>query len=126
MRARLYIPLAALLLLATFGSAVGRSSGINAMISGFSGKLRAVFALPGESPGIPSVPGVYRWLAGTRQALSLVVLTPFSAKVNGRIGPYRLGNWPFERRAPRDPAYANPEGFIEVTPGNFGTHVSEH
>jgi hypothetical protein len=126
MMARRSIPLAALLLLATLGSAVGRSSGINALLSGFSGKLRAVFALPGESPGIPSAPGVYRWLADTRHALSLVVLTPFSAKVNGRIGPYRMGNWPFERRAPHDPAYANPEGFIEVTPGNFGTRVSEH
>jgi hypothetical protein len=126
MRVRVSISLAALFLLGGLESAVGRSAGFNALLSGFSGKLRAVFALPEQSPGVPAKPGVYRWLTGTRDALALVVLTPFSAKVNGRIGSYRMGEWPFERRAPRDPAYANPEGFVEVTPENFRTSVSEH
>ncbi len=126
MRARLSTCLAALLVFVGLETAIGSSSGINALLSGFSGKLRAVFALPGQSPGVPAKPGVYPWLTGTRDALALVVLTPFSAKVNGRIGAYRLGEWPFERRVPRDPAYANPEGFIEVTPENFRTSVSEH
>jgi hypothetical protein len=116
----------ALLLTLGFGEAVGRSGGVSALVSGFSGKLRAVFALPEQSPGVPASPGVYRWLADARQSLSLVVLTPFSAKVGGRIGNYRMGEWPFERRAPRDPAYENPVGFIEVTPETLGTRVSEH
>ena len=116
----------AVLLLSGLGSAFGRSTGMPALLSGISGKLRAVFALPGSRTGIPGRPGVYKILSDARQALSLIVLTPFSAKVNGRIGSYRMGEWPYERRAPRDPAYENPSGFIEVTPENFGTHVSEH
>ena len=123
-RSRL-IALSGALLLAGFGTAAGGSAGLNALLAGLSGKLRAVFALPGQA-GAPGRPGVYQWLTGARQALTLVVLTPFSAKVNGRIGAYRMGTWPFERHAPRDPAYENPAGFIEVTPANFGMHVSEH
>jgi hypothetical protein len=121
------IALSGLLLLAGLPTAGARSTGVNALLSGLSGKLRAVFALPGQGPaGVPSRPGVYRWLTDARQALTLIVLTPFSAKVDGRIGAYRMGMWPFECRAPRDPAYENPPGFIEVTPENFRTRVSEH
>jgi len=125
-RHRLLI-LSGVLLFAGLGTAGGRATGVNAMLAGFSGKLRAVFALPGQTPaGVPNRPGVYRWLADARQALNLIVLTPFSAKVDGRIGPYRMGVWPFERRAPRDPAYENPPGFIEVTRENWRTRVSDH
>jgi uncharacterized protein YcbK (DUF882 family) len=53
-------------------------------------------------------------------------MRPFSAKMNGRIGSYRLGSWPYEGLTPRSPSYASPKGFIEVTPENFGTRVSEH
>jgi hypothetical protein len=68
-----------------------------------------------------------RELAGTPAAgVSLIVMKPFSAKVDGRIGSYRMGNWPDEGRTPRSPNYAPPKGFIEVTPENFGTRVSEH
>ena len=126
MQSRRRVGLAAVILvLAGLGTAGGHSTGVNALISGLSGKLCAVFALPGQA-GVPSRPGIYRWLTDARQALNLIVLTPFSAKVGGRIGAYRMGAWPFERRAPRDPAYENPAGFIEVTPENFGTRVSEH
>lgn len=116
-----------ILLLAGFGSASARSTGVGGILSGLSGKLRAVFALPGEAPeGVPSKPGIYRLLTDARQALTFIVLTPFSAKVAGRIGDYRMGVWPFERRAASDPAYQSPPGFIEVTPENFDTLVSEH
>ena len=125
MRPRRAAAFFAVLLLSGLGSAFGRSAGMPALLSGLSGKLRAVFALPGQA-GVPGRPGVYKILTDARQALSLIVLTPFSAKINGRIGSYRMGVWPYERRAPRDPSYGNPSGFIEVTPENFGTHVSEH
>lgn len=101
---------------------------------GFSGKLRAIFALPDENPvkdlgaAVPDKPGVYS-LVGSLPAferLSLIILKPFTAKVDGRIGLYRLGFWPAEKRAPENPRYANPKGFIEVTPENFATRVSEH
>ena len=119
--------LSGILLLVGFGSAAARSSGAHALLSGLSGKLRAVFALPGQAPeGVPSQPGVYRLLSETRQVLTCIVLMPFSAKVGGRIGGYRMGMWPFERRTASDPAYENPPGFIEVTPDNFHTRVSEH
>jgi uncharacterized protein YcbK (DUF882 family) len=112
----------------------GNPSGLSSLsFSGLSGKLRAIFALPTEKAfaeiaALPRKPGVYS-LAGILPALenlNVVVLTPFSAKVNGRIGTYRMGHWPYENRAPRDPMYANPKGFIEVTPDNFAFQVSEH
>jgi hypothetical protein len=96
-------------------ASVGGLSGL----AGISGKLLAVFALPGDAPA--------RELAGASTAgVSLLVMKPFSAKVDGRIGNYRLGSWPYEGRTPRSANYASPKGFIEVTPDNFGTRVSEH
>jgi len=82
-------------------------------LAGLSGKLRAFFALPGE----PVTEG---------KASRRIPLVPFSAKVNGRIGSYRLGDWPYERCQPSSPLYANSKGFVEVTPENFSTHLSEH
>jgi hypothetical protein len=99
---------------ATSLASVGGLSGL----AGISGKLLAIFALPGDA---------VRDLAGAPiGGVSLLVMKPFSAKVAGRIGSYRLGNWPYEGRTPRSPNYASPKGFIEVTPDNFGTRVSEH
>jgi uncharacterized protein YcbK (DUF882 family) len=61
------------------------------------------------------------------QNFSLVTLVPFSEKRGGKIGLYYLGNWPYERGGtPRTPSYANPTGFIQVTPQNADTNVSEH
>lgn len=65
---------------------------------------------------------------------SLITEEPFNAKTKGRIGLYYIGNWPAERtrtkkvgpgKAPAT-AYANPSGFIEVTPQTEDTYVSEH
>jgi hypothetical protein len=53
-------------------------------------------------------------------------LLPFEAKKSGRLGTYRLGYWPAERGRILSPAYANPAGFIEVTPENAQTRVSDH
>ena len=81
----------------------------------------------------PSQPGVYDLAVkldeATRQIddLSVITLVPFAEKRAGRIGLYYLGNWPFERGgSPKTPAYGNPAGFIEVTPENADTQVSEH
>jgi uncharacterized protein YcbK (DUF882 family) len=103
-------------------------------LAGISGKLLAVFSLPGDAParevaGATAKAGIYPLADAATAALqkvSLIVMKPFSAKVDGRIGSYRLGNWPYEGRTPRSPSYATPKGFIEVTPENFGTRVSEH
>ena len=59
-------------------------------------------------------------------AFALISMRPFSHKVAGRIGGYRIGFWPFERGTARSEQYRNPEGFIEVTSANQDTRVSEH
>jgi len=57
---------------------------------------------------------------------SYLTRLPFAAKVHGRIGSYAIGFWPAERGRVTSHAYRNPAGFIEVTPGNENTAVSEH
>ena len=81
----------------------------------------------------PEEPGVYRIaleLDRARRAvegLQIITLVPFTEKKKGRIGLYYLGTWPNEAGGkPRSPSYGNPIGFIEVTPENQSTHVSEH
>jgi uncharacterized protein YcbK (DUF882 family) len=126
-------------LAASARSADGEGMGLAESFAGRSGKLRAAFvsrtksslAIPalqqlfGDS--VLSKPGVYTIDDGTtRHPFAFITMLPFSAKQKGRIGVYRLGSWPYERRTPRSPAYASPEGFIEVTPENQDTYVSEH
>lgn len=81
----------------------------------------------------PDKPGVYKMTVQVDEAtraikdLSVVTLVPFAEKQKGRIGLYYLGSWPFEKGgAPPKAAYANPNGFIEVTPQNADTYVSDH
>jgi hypothetical protein len=85
----------------------------------------------------PEGVGVWRVAVGIGNAIkpvtdfSLITLEPFAAKRSGRIGLYYIGNWPAERgkvRATKGSvsAYSNPQGFIEVTPENEDTYVSEH
>jgi uncharacterized protein YcbK (DUF882 family) len=86
-----------------------------------------------QSFAAPSEPGVYKLaveLGKARQAideLRVVTLVPFGEKKNDRIGLYYLGSWPYESGGkPRSKAYANPVGFVEVTPENKSTHISAH
>lgn len=79
----------------------------------------------------PQRPGVYRIAVGTHETrkdvedLRVITLVPFAAKKEGRIGSYRLGQWPFERGgAPL--TYAVPAGFVEVTAENRNLRVSRH
>jgi hypothetical protein len=116
----------------------GRATLIADSLYGRSGKLRArlvssrrVIQLPilselfGDSaalrPGIYAVPD-----SAAARPLAFITLLPFGEKKAGRIGSYRLGFWPGERRGLRSSAYANPEGFIRVTAENQHTPVSEH
>jgi hypothetical protein len=76
----------------------------------------------------PQRPGVYR-VADSILARPFAVITlhPFTSKRADRIGGYRLGFWPAERRRMTPTAYANPTGFIEVTSDDDATTpVSEH
>ncbi|HEY2322138.1 MAG TPA: hypothetical protein VGJ82_04655 [Thermoanaerobaculia bacterium] len=81
----------------------------------------------------PAQPGVYDLAVKLGQAtkqindFAVISLVPFSEKQAGHIGLYYLGTWPFEHGGKmKSAAYANPAGFIEVTPQNADTPVSAH
>jgi len=111
---------------------------ISDTLRGRSGKLMARFlpylarldipilsALVGDS--VTRTPGVHVLRDTSRSSLfTFITLRPFSDKVKGRVGGYRMGYWPFERRRVRSEAYAGLDGFIEVTRENQDTQVSEH
>jgi hypothetical protein len=107
-------------------------------LKGRSGKLRAILVpRSGRRVGILErlfgdsllrTPGVHALQdsSGT-MSVALITMRDFGEKLGGRIGEYRMGFWPAERgRRTPSPAYANPEGFIEVTPENADTRISEH
>lgn len=71
-------------------------------------------------------PGVYVARDHERDSgFTFVNLVPFTEKKKGMLGDYRMGSWPAERRGVSE-NYANPDGFILVTPDNQDTRISEH
>ena len=106
-------------------------------LRGKSGKLRAVLVPRSErrvavleqlfGDSLLRTPGVHpaRDSAGSG-IIALITMRDFAEKLGGKIGEYRMGFWPGERRKALSTVYANPEGFIEVTPENVDTYVSEH
>lgn len=107
-------------------------------LAGRSGKLLAHFVLPPRSLQIPVLSGN---LAYTSRAIpqiqiisgasrvgqfSMITMRSFRDKIAGSVGSYRIGFWPEEKGRLRSEAYENPEGFIEVTPQNQETRISEH
>ncbi len=120
-------------------------------IGGHSGKLlafietreglaeleRAGLRVTIEEPGVHP----FEWPAGwppvhAKKGASVILLTPFAAKRDGRIGDYILGSWPNEdggetsspgaKYASARAAYAVPPGFVKVTKATSATRVSEH
>jgi len=86
-----------------------------------------------DTAAAPSAPGFWNVILRLGDAarafpdLSVARLVPLSEKRGGRIGTYRVGDWPFERGgSPPSPAYRPPRGLIRVTPGNRNLLVSEH
>src|SRR5262249_10324115 len=72
-----------------------------ASLGGLSGRLRAAFALPGDDMATAAGPqaerpGIFTLFREGARAFQLIVMKPFSEKVGGRIGAYRLGRWPYE------------------------------
>jgi uncharacterized protein YcbK (DUF882 family) len=65
-------------------------------------------------------------LPDDKRRFSLATLVPFTSKVAGKIGSYRIGDWPTELGKSLGDAYAAPAGFIQVTRENQDTHVSEN
>lgn len=107
-------------------------------LRGRSRKLRARFVSPRRASSIPVLrtlfgdsaerkAGVYAAKADdAANSFHFITMRPFTDKVAGRIGMYRIGFFPEERRGARSSAYVNPEGFLEVTAENQNTSVSEH
>lgn len=93
-----------------------------------------VYAQINDSVVAPRQPGVWDVAIQVGQAIkpiadfNVITLRPFDDKRRGRIGLYFIGSWPGEsgRLRGRGEQYANPAGFIEVTPENQDTYVSEH
>ena len=106
----------------------GRSGKLRArLLGGSSNRLLSFPFLSRLLNGKVGRPGVYKVEDGSlARPLSFISLLPFSEKKNGRIGTYRMGFWPAERGRLRTVAYQNPDGFIEVTPDNQDTPVSDH
>lgn len=70
-------------------------------------------------------PGVYA-VRDSASVFSFINLVPFSAKKKGMLGSYRMGFWPAEQRTTVSDRYGNPAGFIEVTPENQDSRISEN
>jgi hypothetical protein len=112
--------------------------GILAALFGRSGKLRARIVAPSRPLAIGALqrlfgdsvlpsPGVYQVHDSAVSDFSIISVLPFESRsASGRIGSYRVGFWPAERRGARSAAYENPAGFIKVTRENQHTAVSEH
>lgn len=105
-------------------------------LRGISRKLRARFVAPSRSMALPvlrdlfgdtaaSRAGVYT-VEGDNGAFHFVTMRPLSDKVQGRIGAYRIGTFPWERRGRVTEAKVVPEGVVEVTATTQHTPVSEH
>jgi uncharacterized protein YcbK (DUF882 family) len=98
---------------------------------GLSGKVFARFVLPEDWISMASLPGA-SISAGSVQAIpasnteTVFTMRSFGQKVRAWLNGYRLGYWPQEKGRLRSEAYKNPDGFIEVTPDNEDTRVSEH
>ncbi|HJQ10959.1 MAG TPA: D-Ala-D-Ala carboxypeptidase family metallohydrolase [Gemmatimonadaceae bacterium] len=99
--------------------------------SGLSGKVFARFVMPEDWISLASMPGASVAAASVQQtpaasAETVFTMRSFGQKVRAWLNGYRLGYWPQEKGRLRSEAYRNPEGFIEVTPENEDTRVSEH
>ena len=99
--------------------------------SGLSGKVFARFVMPEDWISLASLPGAQMATAsvqgGAPTPETVFTMRSFGQKVRALLNGYRLGYWPAEKgRRLRSEAYKNPDGFIEVTPENEDTRVSEH
>ena len=99
--------------------------------SGLSGKVFARFVMPEDWISIASIPGASLATASvqstaTPSSETVFTMRSFGQKVRQWLNGYRLGYWPEEKGRVRSEAYKNPDGFIEVTPDNEDTRVSEH
>jgi hypothetical protein len=103
---------------------------------GISRALRFRTLTPAEAIEVPGflgalgeraihVPAIHPVWAETDSAFTYIVLRTFGEKRGEMLNGYRLGRWPAERWMVNR-SYFNPDGFVEVTPGNASLALSEH
>src|SRR5690606_33509647 len=84
-------------------------------------------AVTASGDGAPPPSGVWNLMLRMGQvvrqvpSLSFISLVPATRLESGRIGGYRIGEWPRG-----EGVYAPPSGFVQVTPQNKETYVSTH
>jgi hypothetical protein len=80
----------------------------------------------------PAKVGIWRLAINAANAIkplagfSVITLRPASEEKGGRLGLYYIGSWPKEKQVRPGVIYRPPGGFIEVTPENQNTMLSEH
>ncbi|HEU4881747.1 MAG TPA: D-Ala-D-Ala carboxypeptidase family metallohydrolase [Longimicrobium sp.] len=117
------------------GDTLGLPAGADSLPAGAQIALQP----SGDSAGVqvpagsaPRQSGIWNVVLQMRDAVrpasdvSVITLVPLSQKQGGRIGNYRIGNWPYEQGGAPKPVYRPPAGLIEVTPQNKETWLSEH
>src|SRR5688572_6856213 len=124
----------------------GKSGAVRVIVQAPGDSMTAPDSLPtgaqmryGASPtdtlggGSPAKPGIWNVMVAMGKAvrtvpdLRVVTLVSLSEKRGGRIGTYRIGNWPYESGGkPRSARYAPPPGLVRVTPENLNLQLSEH
>ena len=117
--------------------------GMSALMPLLAGGIAGLLSLPGVANDsgrsvaparmawtdtTPSTDSAYVGVSGKLRGALFTFLTrrPFADKIDGRIGKYLIGFWPAERQRVTSGAYRNPSGFIEVTPDNQDTRISDH
>lgn len=79
----------------------------------------------GDRAVAPGVRAMNAFVDDAEFTFSFVTMLPWREKIGRYVRGYHVGFWPAERRKmPWN--YENPEGFIEVTPENQYTQLSEH
>lgn len=104
------------------------ANAVSADAIGESGKLRAQIREASSAPGI--VKAAIQLNAPLKAAASdFSLITPRAATDvrRGRLGLYYIGTWPSARKTKGGAVtYEPPSGFVEVTPANADTRLSEH
>ncbi|MFN8575058.1 MAG: hypothetical protein U0132_23600 [Gemmatimonadaceae bacterium] len=117
----------------------GEVAGGDLNIDALMGRSRRVFVRLVQRDEVPEFPGLIERFGnsvlepGIRRVegaaagadFSFITLLPWGRKLGDQINGYNVGWWPAERRA-MPTNYDNPIGFVEVTPENVNTQLSEH
>jgi len=101
------------------------SGAVATFSSGAAAESTSKFVAPGR-PGIWSLALKVGNAIKPLADFSVITLRPATEKRSGRLGLYYIGNWPAARRGRPGVSYDPPNGFIEITPQNQNTQLSDH